>query len=120
MCIRDSCYRFHATETVKLIMDRLGDSKPYKMCFQSRFGLDKWLQPDILDVLQETVDEGITKISVACPSFVADCLETLEEISIRDFEIFESIGGDKLDLIPSLNDSEDWVKGFASLLESKL
>ena len=114
------CYIFHATESVKLIMDRLGDSKPYKMCFQSRFGLDKWLQPDILDVLQETVDEGITKISVACPSFVADCLETLEEISIRDFEIFESIGGDKLDLIPSLNDSEDWVKGFASLLESKL
>ena len=114
------CYRFHASETVKLIVNRLDDNKPYKMCFQSRFGVDKWIQPDILDVLQESVDEGITKISVACPSFVADCLETLEEISIRDFEFFESIGGKKLDLIPSLNDSEDWVKGFASLLESKL
>ncbi len=114
------CYRFHASETVKLIVNRLDDNKPYRMCFQSRFGVDKWIQPDILDVLQESVDEGITKISVACPSFVADCLETLEEISIRDFEFFESIGGKKLDLIPSLNDSEDWVKGFASLLESKL
>ena len=100
-------------------MEKLGDSKPHKMCFQSRFGLDRWIQPDILDILRDFTDKGITKVAVSCPSFTADCLETLEEISIRDFEFYESVGGHSLDLFPSLNSTPEWVEGFAKFLSTR-
>ena len=86
-----------------MVMEKLGDEKPHRMCFRSRFGMDRWIQPDILATLRELADKGITKVAVSCPSFTADCLETLEEISIRDFEFFKSVGGDSLELVPSLN-----------------
>ena len=85
--------------------------------FQSRFGRDKWVDPDILDVLEKFADDGVQYVTVICPSFVADCLETLEEISIRDEEIFKEMGGGSLELVPSLNSSDDWVKGFADFLK---
>jgi len=113
------CYRFHCSETVRLIMEKLGHEKPHRMCFQSRFGMDKWIQPDILDTLRDLSDQGITKVAVSCPSFTADCLETLEEISIRDLEYFESVGGKELKLVPSLNATPSWVEGFAKFLFSK-
>ena len=113
------CYRFHCVSTVNSIMEKLDAEKPFRICFQSRFGMDKWIQPDILDVLQESVDEGVTNIGVVCPSFIADCLETLEEISIRDQEYFTEIGGGKLSLVPSLNISPKWVSGFAKFLTSQ-
>ena len=65
------------------------------------------------------MDRGIKNIAVSCPSFVADCLETLEEISIRDREYFQDIGGESLNLIPSLNTSSSWVSGFANFLYNK-
>ena len=113
------CYRFHCQKTVRDVMSGIVTDKPYQICFQSRFGLDKWIQPDILNVLQECVDRGIKNIAVSCPSFVADCLETLEEISIRDREYFQDIGGESLNLIPSLNTSSSWVSGFANFLYNK-
>ena len=79
----------------------------------------KWIQPDILNVLQDCVDQGIKNVTVSCPPFVADCLETLEEISIRDREYFQDIGGESLNLIPSLNTSSPWVSGFANFLHSR-
>ena len=111
------CYKFHSTETVRRIIEKLNTEKPHTICFQSRFGRDKWVDPDILDVLQNFVDDGVENITVICPSFVADCLETLEEISIRDDEIFKEMGGGSLELVPSLNSSDDWVKGFAEFLK---
>lgn len=110
------CYRFHCAETVRMVMEKLGDEKPHRMCFQSRFGMDRWIQPDILATLRELADKGIAKVAVSCPSFTADCLETLEEISIRDFEFFKSVGGDSLELVPSLNSTNAWVEGFADFL----
>ena len=110
------CYRFHCSLTVQKIMEKLGTDKSYRMCFQSRFGMDKWIQPDILTVLQDSTNNGVKNIAVSCPSFVADCLETLEEIAIRDKDAFIAMGGEKLDLIPSLNDSHDWVIGFSDYL----
>jgi ferrochelatase len=115
----EKCYRFHCSETVRLIMAKLGNAKPHKICFQSRFGLDRWIQPDILDTLRDFTDKGITKVAVSCPSFTADCLETLEEISIRDFEFYESVGGHSLDLVPSLNSTPEWVEGFAKFLSTR-
>ncbi|MED5450580.1 MAG: ferrochelatase [Chloroflexota bacterium] len=113
------CYRFHCVSTVNSIMEKLNTKKPFKICFQSRFGMDKWIQPDILDVLQQSVNESLNNIGVVCPSFVADCLETLEEISIRDQEYFTEIGGGQLSLVPSLNISPKWVSGFAKFLASQ-
>ncbi len=113
------CYRFHCVSTVNSIMEKLDAEKPFRICFQSRFGMDKWIQPDILDVLQESVDKGVTNIGVVCPSFIADCLETLEEISIRDQEYFTEIGGGQLSLVPSLNVYPKWVSGFAKFLTSQ-
>ena len=110
------CYRFHCSLTVQKIMEKLGTDKSYRMCFQSRFGMDKWIQPDILTVLQDSANNGVKNIAVSCPSFVADCLETLEEIAIRDKDAFIAMGGEKLDLIPSLNDAHDWVIGFSDYL----
>ena len=81
--------------------------------------MDKWIQPDILDVLKQSVDEGIKNIGVVCPSFIADCLETLEEISIRAQEYFTEIGGGQLSLVPSLNIYPNWVSGFARFLISQ-
>ena len=113
------CYRFHCVSTVNSIMEKLNTEKPFKICFQSRFGMDKWIQPDILDVLKQSVDEGINNIGVVCPSFIADCLETIEEISIRDQEYFTEIGGGQLSLVPSLNIYPNWVSGFARFLISQ-
>ena len=100
-------------------MSGIETEKPYQICFQSRFGMAKWIQPDILNVLQDCVDQGINNVTVSCPPFVADCLETLEEISIRDREYFQDIGGESLNLIPSLNTSSPWVSGFANFLHSR-
>ena len=113
------CYRFHCVSTVNSIMEKLNTEKPFRICFQSRFGMDKWIQPDILDVLRQSVDEGINNIGVVCPSFIADCLETLEEISIRDQEYFTEVGGEQLALVPSLNVYPKWVSGFAKFLKSQ-
>ena len=93
--------------------------KPFKVCYQSTFGPEKWIQPNIVDVLEDLAEKGIKKVSVACPSFTADCLETLEEIAVENHEDFENNGGEYVKLIPSLNDNDDWVKGFANYLHDK-
>jgi ferrochelatase len=72
---------------------------------------------DILSVLRNCADDEVKNVTMVCPSFTVDCLETLEEISIRDFEVFQEISGEKLELIPSLNSVSDWVEGFADILK---
>ena len=116
----EKCYRFQSLETVKKIVMQLSTDKKSQLCFQSRFGMDKWIQPDILEVLSQSAHQGTNNILVVCPAFVADCLETLEEISIRDQEYFTSVGGGNLDLVPSLNTSQTWVSGFSEFLMRKL
>ena len=74
---------------------------------------------DIYNTLSLSVEQGIKKVSVACPSFTADCLETLEEIAVENHEDFEKLGGEYVKLIPSLNDNDDWVKSFANYLHDK-
>ena len=93
--------------------------KPFKVCYQSTFGPEQWIQPNIVDVLEDLAEKGIKKVSVACPSFTADCLETLEEIAVENHEDFEKNGGEYVKLIPSLNDNDDWVQNFAEYLTEK-
>jgi ferrochelatase len=70
-------------------------------------------------VLPELASRGIRRLAVICPSFVADCLETLEEIGIRTREQWAEAGGDDLLLIPSLNAEPHWVEAVAGMIRDR-
>ncbi len=112
-----SCYRAQCHETARLIAARLGwKSSQYRVSFQSRLGKTPWIEP-FTDVLYEELGrEGVKRLCVICPSFVSDCLETLEEVEIRGKEQFKSWGGEDLDLVPSLNSDPVWVQALSQLL----
>ena len=113
------CYKSHSVKQIMKIAEMIDPDKPFKICYQSTFGPEEWIQPNIVDVLEDLAEKGIKKVSVACPSFTADCLETLEEIAVENHEDFEKLGGEYVKLIPSLNDDDDWVKGFVNYLNEK-
>ena len=109
------CYRAQCFETARLLAARAGlDGKAWKVGFQSRLGVSRWIGPATELVLSELAGQGAKRVLVICPSFVADCLETLEEIGIRARDQFISAGGEELTLVPSLNASDAWVGTVAS------
>ena len=100
-------------EQVKLASKLCAESLDLKddqwgVAFQSRIG-PGWLQPFTDKVLESLPKNGIKKIAVVCPSFVADNLETLEEINIEAREIFIESGGEKFVFIPCLNNDDNWI-----------
>lgn len=107
------CYRHHCFKTTQNVVDYLELDKSritYSNAFQSKLGLDKWLLPSTdAELTRFAHDEGKKKIAVACPAFVSDCIETLEEIGIRGKEDFIGAGGENLILIPCLNDDDLWI-----------
>lgn len=105
-----NCYRAQCIYTARAIAEQLGlKEDSYTVSFQSRLGRAKWIRPTTEDVLRELARRGVTRIAVSCPSFVADCLETVEEMGIRGRETFLAAGGEELRLIPSLNADPAWV-----------
>lgn len=111
-----SCYRAQCYQTSRLLAERLQlDSSQYSTAFQSRLGRAAWIQPYTDDILPLLVKRGVKRVIVACPSFVADCLETLEEIGIRAREQWQRAGGAELVLVPCLNDSDNWVKAVLKI-----
>jgi ferrochelatase len=74
------------------------------------------LQPSTEETLKGVATNGKKRIAVVCPSFVSDCIETLEEIAMGGAEVFKAHGGQQLVMIPCLNDDFDWIKQFASLI----
>ncbi|MEJ0030476.1 MAG: ferrochelatase [Bacteroidota bacterium] len=88
--------------------------RQYSYSFQSRLGRDEWIKPFTVEVLQSYPAKGIKDLVVVCPAFVADCLETLEEIAISGREIFMKAGGQSFNVVPCLNTFEPWIKTFAS------
>ena len=98
----------HFVEKAGLSQDK------YSVAFQSRLGRAKWLDPNTEDRIRELAASGAKNILVICPAFVTDCLETLEEIAIRGQEVFEQAGGNKLTLIPCMNQHPKWVKTLAN------
>jgi ferrochelatase len=83
--------------------------------FQSRFGAAEWLQPYTQPTLEDLARKGTTHVDVACPGFVSDCLETLEEIGITAREAFLAAGGKELNLIPCLNEAPEWIEAMAKI-----
>src|SRR5688572_27382144 len=114
-----NCYRAQCHATSRAVASNL-DLKPdeFTTCFQSQFGKDEWIGPSFENLLVELPKRGIKSIAVACPSFVADCLETLEEIGIRGREEFREAGGEELTLIPCVNDHPLWVRAAANLIRA--
>lgn len=110
-----SCYRHQVIRTTECFVEKAGVStKQYSIAFQSRLGKAKWLGPNTEDRLRELAADGNKTILVICPAFVTDCLETLEEIALRGQAVFQQAGGEKLTLIPCLNDRPEWVEVLAS------
>jgi ferrochelatase len=111
------CYRAHCMATTRLLTTALGlGPRDHTVSFQSRLGRDPWIQPYTSDVLKILAGKGHKRILVVCPAFVADCLETLYEISVEYQEEFEEAGGEKLQLVASLNDSPEWARAVCSMI----
>jgi len=104
--------------TARLLADVL-NLKPneWRVTFQSRFGYAKWLEPYTEQTLAELAHAGTTKVDVVCPGFVADCLETLEEIGIRARKVFEGAGGRELGLVECLNEAPEWIAALAEITD---
>lgn len=90
----------------------------WSVSFQSRLGRDKWIEPYTETRLDELAKAGVKKLLVMCPAFVADCIETLEEIGMRGSEQFVEAGGQELVLVPCLNDHPEWVRVLADMCEN--
>ncbi len=92
----------------------------WMLTYQSRVGREPWLQPYTDVTLEELAKSGVRHVQVLCPGFAVDCLETLEEIAMQNRELFEESGGDKLEYIPALNDSEVHARFMGQLVEEML
>ncbi len=111
-----ACYRAQSYENARLIAQELGiTEKKYTVCFQSRFG-KRWLSPFTEDLVMESAKNGVKKILVVPLSFVADCLETIVEIGTEYRELFTQNGGEKLEMVDSLNDDDLWVESLQSII----
>jgi protoporphyrin/coproporphyrin ferrochelatase len=109
-------YHCQCLKTARLLAERLGlPHAEYQVTFQSRFGGARWLEPYTDATLRKLAKAGHERVDVICPGFVADCLETLEEIGIEARDTFLAAGGKTLHLIPCLNDSPPWIDALAKL-----
>ena len=110
------CYRAQSFATARAIAASLGiPGDMWSVSFQSRLGRTPWIKPYFDEVLPELAKAGAKKLLVYSPAFVADCLETLEEIGLRATEQWNECGGDELTLVPSLNATDRWVDLVADL-----
>jgi ferrochelatase len=87
----------------------------WRVTFQSRFGYARWLEPYTEQTLIELAQGGAKRVDVLCPGFVADCLETLEELGIRAREKFHAAGGRELHLLECLNEAPEWIAALAEI-----
>ncbi len=114
------CYKATCYATTRLIAARLGLSgKDYTVCFQSRLD-KKWLEPFSDKVVEEWGKKGAKKLLVFSPAFIADCLETSIEIGEEYQEIFEKHGGEKVQLVESLNDHPLWIAALEKMIRERI
>jgi len=114
------CYRAQCLATTRALVRELGLKEgSYTTCFQSRLGRDPWIEPYTSDVLEKLAHQGVKRLLVLCPAFVADCIETIDEIAVEYAEEFREAGGETLTLVESLNDRDTWVDGLCQILQDK-
>ncbi len=111
------CYRAQCTATTAALAGALGlDPARLSTSFQSRLGRRPWIRPYTDLVLPELAAKGVRRLAILCPSFAADCLETIEEIGIRAREQWRELGGEELLLVDCPNSHPTWVEAVAQLV----
>jgi protoporphyrin/coproporphyrin ferrochelatase len=114
-------YHCECHKTGRLLAYELGlKPEQYFVSFQSRFGKAEWLKPYTTATLKELGKKKTKRVDVVCPGFVADCLETLEEIAIEGKEDFQHAGGGEYHYIPCLNERDDWMHALTDLVMDNL
>jgi len=110
------CYSAQCHDTARLIAKKLGLTEDkYSVCFQSRLGKDPWVQPYTSVVIEQLAEKGIKRLLVFCPAFVADCLETVHEVTVEYGDEFKKLGGEHVQLVESLNDHPLWIDALVEL-----
>jgi len=118
---RGDPYHGECQQTARLLAQALQlGAERYQVTFQSRFGRAEWLKPYTIDTVRALGKQKLRRIDVACPGFVADCLETLEEIALENKAAFLAAGGGEFHAIPCLNQREDWIRALADLVLANL
>ncbi len=106
----ETCYQTHCYKTTELVQKELGlNDDQLFLSFQSRLGMNEWLQPYTDKTVKGFPSKGVEKLVVVTPAFVSDCLETLEEIGEEAKEFFLENGGKEFTVVPCLNDDEEWA-----------
>ena len=114
------CYRAQCFATTRLLVKELGLSeKQYTICFQSRLGKTPWIKPYTDEVIKNLAQRNIKNVLVFSPAFIADCLETTVEIGMEYKHIFKNLGGERWQLVESLNTSGTWVECLKQLVLEK-
>lgn len=115
------CYRAQCFATTRALVGALGlPPGSFSVGFQSRLGRTPWIRPYTDEVIPALARRGLKRLAVLCPSFVADCLETLEEIGLRARDSWCEAGGESLRLVPSLNAHPRWVDAVVAMLRPHL
>ncbi|WP_164111790.1 MULTISPECIES: ferrochelatase [Sphingobacterium] len=113
------CYLSQCYATTRAISSKLGlSSDRFTVCFQSRLGKTPWIQPYTSDVLHDLAQKGVKKLLVFSPAFVADCIETLDEIQVEYADEFKALGGEEVVMVESLNDNPRWIASLKRLVLS--
>ncbi|MBC7914294.1 MAG: ferrochelatase [Pyrinomonadaceae bacterium] len=113
------CYSAQSHDTARLLAERLNIPKEkYTICFQSRLGNSPWRKPYTIEVLEELAKKGAKRLLVFSPAFVSDCLETNYEIACEYNDEFRKWGGEKIQLVESLNDHPVWIDALAKMVLS--
>ena len=113
------CYKATCYETTRLLAKELGLPKSaYSVAFQSRL-TKNWLKPFSDKEVIKLAKEGKKRVLIAAPAFIADCLETIVEIGVEYQHLFEENGGEKIQLVESLNTNADWIETLAELVTNK-
>ncbi|MGN6395757.1 MAG: ferrochelatase [Mucilaginibacter sp.] len=114
------CYSAQSYDTARLIAEKLNLPKEkYTVCFQSRLGSDPWVQPYTSQVIAQLAKEGKKRLLVFCPAFVADCLETVYEVTEEYGAEFKALGGEHVQLVESLNDAPTWIDALEEMVAGK-
>ncbi len=112
------CYRAQCFETARAIAESLNiPDKKYTVCFQSRLGKTPWIKPYSDEVIKQLAGKGVKKILAFSPAFVADCLETIYEIGVEYNSLFIEHGGEKIQLVESLNDSDLFIECIEEMIK---
>ncbi len=114
------CYRAHCFATTRSVAAALGlAADRHSLAFQSRLGRTPWIRPYTDEALPELAARGVRRLAVICPSFVADCLETLEEIGMRARASWEALGGEAFELVPCVNADPVWARTLADWIRER-